>query len=391
MISDMELSIETQIPSQAASQMKGELVVIGAAGKKGGDFLRALMQRPDINIAAVVINKSSSPLVDALEANGTIVIRNALIDALIKTVSFDIAVVCVPHADHFSVTESLLRAGKYVIKEKPLAMSVAESERYIDLIRINRTLPIFTTVQRNTMPSYIKAKQDLLLIGEIVHFKYDYWLNLTSITTGWRSKMATAFGGVILDMGYHSIDVILKFFGKIDHIHSNFISYKYLQTMEEDLEDYAEILIECQGSKSGGILRLNRYADEKRDTFVLEGENGTMSITPQGYQVFDSAGLLIKSVDCNVSKEEEILMMLNSAIPQRFDVQEMEEAFCRNIKNVKAIADIYACKQMRMDAIETVPTQRLASFGLFATQNNPVILARSLGGDTSDDTTKPSF
>lgn len=353
------------MPCHNESPVQRKVVVIGAAGKKAGDYIRVLMQRPDIILVAVVINQNSSPLIQSLERIGTIVIRNAHIDVLIEKIVFDIAFVCVPHEAHFSITERLLNAGKYVIKEKPLAMTVAEMERYTDLIKLNMTLPIFTTVQRNTMPAYIQAKQELHRVGHIVNFQYDFWLDLKSVTTGWRSKMATARGGVILDMGYHAIDILLKFFDEINHINSSFVSYKYPETMQEDLEDYAEISIQCKKNAFSGTLRLDRHGQEKKDLLIIEGKNGTMSITPQGYQIFDMTGSPVNSVDCVVSKDEEIRAMLNQAIPQNIDDQELEARFCQNKQTVQAIADIYACKQMRLSGREAPHSQHWTALSVF--------------------------
>ena len=355
-------SIE-QRHEELSSQHK--VVVIGAAGKKGNDYLRVLMQRQDIIIAAVVINRNSSTLVDDLEKKGTIIIRDGMINLLIEKVLFNIAIVCVPHSEHFSITEMLLNAKKYVIKEKPLAFTIAQLDQYINLMRINNTLPIFTTVQRNTMPAYIMAKQELPSVGRIVNFQYYFWHNLTSITTGWRSKMATAFGGVILDMGYHVIDIILEFFDEINHVDSSFISYKYQETMQEELEDYAEIILRCKGNAFSGTLIIDRHGNENKDIFKIEGENRTIIVTPQGYKIFDSIGAQIKRVDCAISKEEVIMAMLNKAIPSIFNTHEIEMAFDRHTKNVQAIESIYACKQHRLVESSSDFSRNLSQLSMF--------------------------
>lgn len=343
---------------------KLRVVVIGAAGKKGGEYLNALMKREDIEISAVLINKRTSPIIDELKKQGTKVIQNGSIDVLITTIAFEIAVISVPHSEHDLITQALLRAGKFVIKEKPLAMTMVQANRYHFLIEEKESPPIFTTVQRDTLPSFVNAREDLSLIGKPIKFDYEYCFNLPTVTTGWRAKNETAGGGVILDMGYHAIDVITKFFGVPNKI-SSLVGYKYLETAQEELEDSAEIFM-GYGFGLKGRLVLDRHAYDKKEIFKIHGTLGVMSITPQGYQVFNLTGEVIKKVDCQRSKEEEIIAMFRNAIPYHQNLDSINKLFIRNMQNVQIIEAIYSCKQFKLEKRKLSDPNSLVQMGIFS-------------------------
>lgn len=335
------------------TQKKKQVVVIGASGKKGSEYIAAIMKRNDLEIVGLVINKHTSPLVADLESRGVRVIRNGHIDQLLTNISFDIAVVSVPHSEHRLVTQALLYADKYVIKEKPLAMSITEAEEYDAIISVNHLPPVFTTVQRDSLPSFLNAKEDLHLIGQPISFQYDYWFNLPSVTTGWRAQMMTAGGGVVLDMGYHAIDVIIKFFGKPNAISAS-MSYQYQETEQEALEDYAEITMEYTTDSLQGKLVLDRHADVKKESFTIHGSHGYIVIQPQGYQVFNLEHKLIKELHCVLSKDELTERMFEKAIPIMMNTEQLHHDFTRNRHNVETIDRIYACRKTKLNDFQAL-------------------------------------
>ncbi|MDF1684554.1 MAG: Gfo/Idh/MocA family oxidoreductase [Legionellaceae bacterium] len=339
---------ETNDIQKSSAQTKKRVVIIGASGKKSSEYITAIMKRRDLEIVGAVINKNTSPLVVDLESRGVSIIRNGRIDQLLTEISFDIAVVSVPHSEHKVITQALLHAGKYVIKEKPLAMSVPGAEQYDATIRAHHILPVFTTVQRDSLPSFLKAKEDLHLIGQPLNFRYDYWFNLPSVTTGWRARRVTAGGGVVLDMGYHAIDVLIKFFGKPDRISAS-MSYKYQETEQEGLEDYAEISMEYTTDGLQGKLVLDRHADVKKESFTIHGSHGYMVIQQQGYHVYNLENTLIKELHCALSKDELTERMFEKAIPFVMDTEQLNQDFIRNRHNVETIDRIYSCSKTKLN------------------------------------------
>lgn len=345
---------------------KRAVALIGAAGKKGTEYLHALMKRSDLDISAVVINKTSSLLIEQLEKQGVQVIRGGRVDTLISNAVFDIAIISVPHNEHHLITTQLLQAGKYIIKEKPLAVTWSYAEQYARLIKTNDLPPLFTTLQRKTLPSFLGAKKQLHLIGKPTHFNYNYWFNLSSVTTGWRSKMETAYGGVILDMGYHILDILTYFFGESSRVLAAKIAYKYPETAQEQLEDYANIILEYPEENLKGEITLDRHAAEKKEVLIIDGVDGQMVVTPQGYQIFNAQGLLIEDEHCPASREEEISRMFDRAIPRDTNICKQTQDFSQNMHNMLLIKQIDECKQVQTK-------ERIPSFKRFFPSKNAIL------------------
>lgn len=320
---------------------KHKVVVIGAAGKKGNEYLQALIHMPSVKVVAVVINRRSSQLIDSLEMNDIKVIREGNISLLLSTIEFDSAVISLPHNEHYRVSAQLLQSGKYVIKEKPLAMNMVEVNDYYRLIALKNLKPIFTMVQRQIFPSFINAKADLACIGVPIEFYYSYWFSFQSVTSGWRAKMSTAQGGVVLDMGYHAIETICSFFGHDARLDSVDFTYCYPETEQERLEDQAIINMTYSLSQLRGQLFLNRHAKKKSEQFTIIGTLGRMEITPQYYRILNLKTEVIKEMSFVISREEEVEYVLNKAFSCFNYPQELENLFYRHVLVMGIISEIY--------------------------------------------------
>ena len=253
------------------------VAVIGAGSGKGQDYVEALRQRKDVRIVACVVNKNLPENIERLRELGTTIILNGDVGRLISEVSFDVAIVSLPHHLHDNVTKLLLQANKYIIKEKPLAMNGTVARAY------SHFKPIFTTVQRSTHPLFLEAKRDLEQIGEPVSFTYTYTFNLPSPTSGWRAEAEMSGGGVLLDMGYHILDVVLNYFGKPESVNCVF-GYQYSEMQRRKLEDSAVLTFSFAGGLKGTIS-LNRHADKKEERFEIRGSKGTIVLTPTTYDL----------------------------------------------------------------------------------------------------------
>lgn len=313
------------------------VAVIGAASGKGQDYIEALKERQDVNIVACIVNEKIPDNIAKLQESGVIIIPNGNVSRLISEISFDAVIVSLPHHLHESVTRQLLEAHKYIIKEKPLALNENTARSYVQL----ESSPIFTTVQRSTHPIFLEAKSDLESIGECISFTYAYTFNLPSQTSGWRADCEKSGGGVVLDMGYHIIDVVLDFFGLPDNVEASF-GYKYPEMERQKLEDSSKLTFSySQGLQ--GVLVLNRHAEKKEERFEIKGTLGTMIITPSTYDLWIGSRLA-KHVENSLSKIQIIQKMFDVCLGQRDDRIMLEKQFHRNMQTLSIIDKVYAQK-----------------------------------------------
>lgn len=313
------------------------VAVIGAGSGKGQDYVEALRARQDVKIVACVVNEKVPENIAKLQELGVTIIRNGDVARLISEVSFDAAIVSLPHHLHDGVARQLLEANKYIIKEKPLALNEATARGYVQ----KRSTPIFTTVQRSTHPIFVEAKSDLSLIGEPVSFTYTYAFSLPSQTSGWRAESNKSGGGVVLDMGYHVIDVVLDFFGPPDNVKPSF-GYKYPEMERQKLED-STLLTFSYSHGLQGVLVLDRHAEKKEERFEIKGTLGAIVITPTTYDLWIDSNLL-KHVEKPLSKIQIIQEMFDVCLAKRDDRAMLEKQFHRNMQTLAVIDKVYEQK-----------------------------------------------
>ena len=127
-------------------------------------------------------------------------------EEIVSATDVDAAVVATPNAFHATQTIALLRTGKHVLVEKPMAIGVAECD---EMIEASRTSGAFLMVAHcwrfrdevRAMRDRIEARE----FGEVVKTR-GYGVHANWGPAGWFVDPAFAGGGALLDMGVHAID-----------------------------------------------------------------------------------------------------------------------------------------------------------------------------------------
>jgi predicted dehydrogenase len=121
--------------------------------------------------------------------------------AFLADPAVDAVVICSPHALHHPMSLAALQAGKSVICEKPLTLSVTEAE---ELCRVAATtgLPTAVNFTYHSLPGHRFVARLLSegAIGRLRHLDLSYWQA--------RQGMPGApVGDAILDVGAHLLDL----------------------------------------------------------------------------------------------------------------------------------------------------------------------------------------
>ena len=133
------------------------------------------------------------------------------LDELAKDKEVDVVHICTPNHLHAEQTTVLMRAGKHVMCEKPLAMNTKESAQLIDLARKeNRVGGVTYNLRYYPLCQQARASVDAGAIGEprLVHgsFLQDWLL----YPTDWNWRLETQLGGdlrAVSDIGTHWMDL----------------------------------------------------------------------------------------------------------------------------------------------------------------------------------------
>lgn len=249
--------------------------VIGFAGKQGQEHLATLSQMGDVTICGGVDNSAAACGVAA--RYGFPVFATA--EDLIRHCAMDACCVTVPHHLHASITMKLLEGHVPVLKEKPLAMNELEAKILLNTAERTGT-PVITLTQRAFRPDFLFARQSLATLGEPLWFCYEYHANLVSSTSGWRAQRESAAGGVLLDMGYHALDVLTMWFGELFEATGD-MHYVYTSSQDEALEDIASVRLNLTESDCTGNLHVLRHSDRKHENFEVHCKDGMVRVDPQ--------------------------------------------------------------------------------------------------------------
>ena len=132
---------------------------------------------------------------------------------LLDREDIDIAIVCVPDHLHAQVVSDFLHAGKHVLCEKPLALTLEDCQKILDADRETEAKLMVGQVCRKT-PSFVKAKQivDEGVIGDLVYIESEYSHNYTNMPIHWRNSYEYPRHG-FTGGACHSVDLLRWFAG----------------------------------------------------------------------------------------------------------------------------------------------------------------------------------
>jgi predicted dehydrogenase len=127
-------------------------------------------------------------------------------EALAADPDVDAAIVATPNALHARQSIALLEAGKHVMVEKPMAMSVAECDAMIDASRASGASLMVAHCWR--FRAEVIALRDRIAAGELgeVVKTRGYGVHAGWGPDGWFIDRGLAGGGALVDMGVHAID-----------------------------------------------------------------------------------------------------------------------------------------------------------------------------------------
>jgi predicted dehydrogenase len=188
------------------NRIRTAVIGTGFMGRVHLEALRRVENVDVVEIAATAADKARAAAegYNVLNATGDWqdVIRDPSIDAVHITT---------PNAEHFSMAKAAFEAGKHVLCEKPLAMSVAQAEELVALqaakgLRgaVNHNLRYYPMVQQ------MRRMREAGDFGDILVVQGTYSQDWMLYETDWNWRVLPAIGGasrVIADIGSHFFDM----------------------------------------------------------------------------------------------------------------------------------------------------------------------------------------
>jgi predicted dehydrogenase len=141
------------------------------------------------------------------------VVESPLIDIIDINTSNDV---------HAEIAIAAARAGKHVLCEKPLAPTLAESQKMLEAVRKSGVKHMIVFNYRR-VPAIAYAKQIIEAgqLGEIRHFRGTYlqdWLADPIFPMNWRMRKERAGSGALGDLNAHVVDIARYLVGDISEV-----------------------------------------------------------------------------------------------------------------------------------------------------------------------------
>ncbi len=181
---------------------------------------------------------------------------------MLKEPDIEMVTITAPNRLHAQMTVDIANAGKHVVCEKPLCMTLAEADEMIDTcqrkgVMLGYAEELFFT------PKYVKAKEmaDQGGFGKIHMVKQSE--KHFGPHSPWFWDMTQAGGGAMMDLGCHGIAFCYWFLGRpaIKSVYAQLGTYVHRDKTKGDddaiciveFENSAVGMIECSWAKRGGM------------------------------------------------------------------------------------------------------------------------------------------
>jgi predicted dehydrogenase len=222
---------------------------------------------------------------------------------LIERDDIDHIEVCTPNNTHKEIVLAAAAAGKSIVCEKPLAMSVAEAEEMCEAVE-KAGVPNMVSFNYRRVPAISLAKQlvDENRIGRPFHYRATYlqdWTISQDVPQGgdalWRLDAKVAGSGVTGDLLAHSIDTAMWINGPIKQVVAKTETFVKQRMHSESGQvepvtiDDACMFLAIFENGSMGTFESTRYARGRKNynTFELNGEDGSVFFNLEDPQYLD--------------------------------------------------------------------------------------------------------
>jgi len=143
-------------------------------------------------------------------------------DELISDPEIDIVDICTPNCFHYETLKKALNAGKHIYCEKPLCITAKEAQEISELAKSKGRICAIVFNTRFMLP-VLRAKElcDAGMIGDVLSFSGKFFHSSAADPlkkAGWKQNRDICGGGVLFDLGSHTIDLIRWLCGEFESV-----------------------------------------------------------------------------------------------------------------------------------------------------------------------------
>lgn len=237
--------------------------------------LRGYLAIPDHATVTAVADVDAVIAAERAQQAGGAEMFESYVDMLDKVDAVDI---CLPHHLHADAIIAAAKAGKHILCEKPLCLTLDEAQRIADAVTAAE-ITLMCAHKDLTLPAVTHARRliDSGELGRVYELRTtdSFFNDFDPSTMGWRANKATSGGGELIDTGYHPTYLLLYLASAHPAAVTAMLSTHRLAFMEG--EDSARVLVRFADGAVGEVVTSWAYeAAPYTEKFSAVGERGSL-------------------------------------------------------------------------------------------------------------------
>lgn len=214
------------------------------------------------------------------------------IDHMLTNNEIEVVCICTPSGAHRDPAIAAARAGRHIVVEKPLEVTVPRAQEIIDAAeKANVKLATSFMSRFSDAHLYLKRAIEEEKLGRLLQGDaYVKWYRSQAYydSTTWRGTWELDGGGALMNQAIHQVDLLLWFMGPVHEV------FAYMATLDHtrlEVEDTLVAVLRYANGAVGSICASTSLFPGQPKVLDIHGTTGTVRVQDDSITAWQIAGL----------------------------------------------------------------------------------------------------